>query len=176
MMDFEKFKSIIIEMYKRESKQIPNYTILKSTFDFIDMKKNGFIDINEWNNTFGNVSGKLDSINNYTNLNNKKKYQINSLRKWETSNNTINIYKAISKNRKIIWDKIKVISGNNVLVQEDNLIKILKDVFPTYRLSNTQWKMIVEIGDIDNRSFINFENFIKLVEHSTNRENSIPRF
>ena len=176
MMDFEKFKSIIIEMYKRESKQIPNYTILKSTFDFIDMKKNGFIDINEWNNTFGNVSGKLDSINNYTNLNNKKKYQINSLRKWETSNNTINIYKAISKNRKIIWDKIKVISGNNVLVQEDNLIKILKDVFPTYRLSNTQWKMIVEIGDVDNRSFINFENFIKLVEHSTNRENSIPRF
>ena len=175
IMDFDKFKSIIMELYKREGKVIPNFTILKNCYDYIDMKKDGLIDINEWNNAFGNISGKLDSINNISNLNSKRKNIINNLRKWETSSNVTNIYKAIAKNRKMIWDKVKVISGNNGLVQEDNFIKILKDVFPTYRLSNTQWKMIVEIGDVDQRSFINFENFIKLVEQCAKRE-GIPRF
>ena len=45
-------------MYKRESKQIPNYNIYKNIFDYIDIKIWFFFDINEWNNIFGKVSGK----------------------------------------------------------------------------------------------------------------------
>ena len=176
MMDFDKYKTIIIEMYNRESKPIPNFTTLKNTFDYIDMKKDGFIDMGEWTNAFGNVSGKLDAYNS-ENISNKRKNQVNVLRKWETSNNVINIYKAISKNRKIIWDKVKdvALGGRNGLILEDNLIKVLKEVFPNYKLTNIQWRMIVEIGDKDPNNFINFDVFIKLVEHCAYRE-GIPRF
>ncbi len=176
IMDFEKYKSIISELYKREGKNIPNFTLMKNTFDCIDMKKDGLIDMNEWTNTFGKIGGKLDLINN-NNISNKRKSQLNTLRKWETSNNVTGIYKAIARNRKTIWDKVKNITLNkkNRLVHEDNLISVLKDIFPNYKLSNTQWKMIVEIGDKDSNNFINFDTFIKLVEHTSMRE-GMPKF
>ena len=99
------------------------------------------------------------------------------MKKWETSNNVIKIYKDIAKNRKLIWDRIKnfSISQQNGMVHEDNLIKVLKDIFPGYNLSNTQWKMIVEIGDKDTTNFINFNTFIKLVENCSKRDN-MPKF
>ena len=50
----------------------------------------------------------------------------------------------------------------------------MKDIFPYYKLTNTQWKMIVEIGDKDTQGFINFDTFIKLVENCARRE-EMPR-
>ena len=176
VMTFDKYKSIICEMYNKENKPLPNFTMLKNTFDYIDMRKDGFIDMGEWTNAFGIVSGKLDVYNNL-NLSNKKKNQVALLRKWETSNNILNIYKAIAKNRKIIWDRVKdvSISGRNGLVLENNLIQVLKEIFPQFNLTNTQWRMIVDIGDKNSDNFVNFDVFIKLVEHCSNRE-GIPRY
>jgi Ca2+-binding EF-hand superfamily protein len=163
-------------MYNKENKPLPNFTMLKNTFDYIDIRKDGFIDMGEWTNAFGIVSGKLDVYNNL-NLSNKKKNQVALLRKWETSNNILNIYKAIAKNRKIIWDRVKdvSISGRNGLVLENNLIQVLKEIFPQFNLTNTQWRMIVDIGDKNSDNFVNFDVFIKLVEHCSNRE-GIPRY
>ena len=171
MLDFGKYKAIIAEMYKREGKPMPNFTLLKNTFDYIDIRKDGYIDMNEWTNIFGNVSGKLDNTNGLVGR------KLRNLRRWETSDNVIGIYKAIARNRKLITEKVKniAINKNTSLIQQDNLIKILKEVFPQYRLSNTQWKMIVQIGDKDTSDFINYDVFIKLVEHCANRD-SMPRF
>ena len=171
MLDFGKYKTIIAEMYKREGKPMPNFTLLKNTFDYIDIRKDGYIDMNEWTNIFGNVSGKLDNTNGLVGR------KLRNLRRWETSDNVIGIYKAIARNRKLITEKVKniAINKNTSLIQQDNLIKILKEVFPQYRLSNTQWKMIVQIGDKDTSDFINYDVFIKLVEHCANRD-SMPRF
>ena len=63
---------------------------------------------------------------------------------------------------------------NNTIIHEDNLIKVLKDFYPYFKLTNTQWKMIVEIGDKDTQGFINFDTFIKLVENCARRE-EMPR-
>ena len=170
-MDFDTFKCIIGEMYKRECKQTPNFALLKETFDVIDLRKDGYIDMNEWTNSFGRNKGKLDLITN--------KKQVSSLRQWETSDGVIAIYKAIAHNKKVIWDKVKGVSfgkGNGAVVQEDNLIKVLKEVFPDLKLTNTQWKMIVEIADKDPSSdLIHFEQFIKIVEHCATKAKSQPR-
>jgi Ca2+-binding EF-hand superfamily protein len=76
---------------------------------------------------------------------------------------------------KIFLIKNITLNKKNRLVHEDNLISVLKDIFPNYKLSNTQWKMIVEIGDKDSNNFINFDTFIKLVEHTSMRE-GMPKF
>ena len=170
-MDFDKFKSIVGEMYKREDRQMPNFALLKNTFDYIDLRKDGYIDMNEWTNSFGRNVGKLDVI-----LNNR---QEKALRQWETSDGIIGIYKAIAKNKKMIWEKVKAMSFGRVqtaMIQEDNLIAVLKDIFPTWRLTNTQWKMIVEIADKDSSNLIQFDLFIKIVEHCANKAKSQPRF
>lgn len=98
------------------------------------------------------------------------------IEKMETSNDVINIYKEIAKNRKIISQKIKETSfgQNYTIIHEDNLINVLRDIFPYYMLTNTQWKMIVEIGDRDTQGFVNFDTFIKLVENCARRD-EMPR-
>ena len=173
LMDFEKYRAIISELYKREERPIPNFALLKDTYDFIDLRKDGLIDMVEWTNAFGIIKGKLDAIKP-KNKNHKK--QLGKLRKWETSNDIINIYKDIARNRKLILQKIRdtAFGPNNTIIHEDNLIKVLKDFYPYFKLTNTQWKMIVEIGDKDTQGFINFDTFIKLVENCARRE-EMPR-
>lgn len=170
-MDFDKFKKIVYDMYRREDREMPNFALLKSVYDYIDLRKDGIVDLKEWTKVFGQIEGKYD-----VQLQNK---QIKALREWELSNNVITIYKAIAHNKKIIRDMIKNVSfyqGQSSIIHEDNLIRILKEVFPKTNLTNTQWKMIVEIADQSHSKLIDVDLFIQLVEHSAQMEMSHPRF
>jgi hypothetical protein len=42
-------------MFEKETKPIPNYTLMKSAFDAIDMRKDGLIDMNEWMKAFSKI-------------------------------------------------------------------------------------------------------------------------
>ena len=157
-IDFNKFKGIIIGLYTKEKKPIPNYVVLKNCYEYIDLRKDGVIDLVEWCNIFSKISGKLDL---FKGLENKKEFK--ELKKWEMSDGVIDIYKNIYKNRKIISLRAKNVCFGSV-IQEDSLINILKENFPNYKLTNTQWKMIVEIGTKGSKGFINFEQFMNIVE------------
>ena len=167
-MDFAKFKSIINEMYIKENRPVPNFAMMKNCFDYLDLRKDGLIDLIEWSNVFGNVTGKLDLHRSFD-----SKKGIKILQKWEMSNNLIEIYKSIAKNRRIISQKVKLVAFGS-FIHEDNLIQILKEVFPKYKFNNTQWKMIVEIGNKDTKGFINYDTFIMLVDNCAKRE-EMPR-
>ena len=65
-------------------------------YDYIDIRKDGIIDINEWNKIFAGAEGKLDLI-----ADEFIPSQLRILRQWETSNYIIEIYKMIAKSRKI---------------------------------------------------------------------------
>ena len=167
-MDFTKFKNIIIELYSKEQKPVPNFVILKNCYDYIDLRKDGVIDLVEWCNVFSKVTGQLDY---FKGLENKKGFK--ELKKWEMSNNIIDIYKNIYKNRKIISLSAKSLCYGS-FIQEDNLINILKENFPNYKFTNTQWRIIVEIGTKDTKGFINFDYFLNIVESCAKRE-EMPR-
>ena len=166
LMDFEAFKKIVIDIYKRElrSFSLPPYSLIKSMYDYIDIRKDGIIDINEWRKIFCDIEGKLDVENNKN----------NELRKWETTNNILEIYKIIARNDKIIRQKVKEtsISENYTIIHADNLIKVLKEIFPKIHLSHTQWKMIVSLGEEIGLGLINYETFIKVVKMSSKISNS----
>ncbi len=170
-MDFDKFRTIVCEMYVRDGKKTPNFALLKTTFDFIDLRKDGIIDMNEWANCFGKTMGKLDLF--------KRSVQVDALRKWETSESIIEIYKAIARSRKFLWEKAKMFTlgrGQGNMINANNLIKILQEHFSGFRLTNTQWNMIVDIAKNDTSGFIDFDLFISIVEHCANKQKSQPRF
>ena len=160
-IDFDKFKKIVYDLYKREKKQSPSYAVLKYVYDYIDIRKDGIIDINEWNKIFAGAEGKLD-----LSAAEVLPSQMKILREWETSNNIIEIYKIIAKHRKIIKDKVRLftIEQNSMLIKANDLIYILKDVLNKIKLSQTQWKMIVSIGDKDKSGIIDFNTFISVVD------------
>ena len=183
-MDFDKYKNIIYDMYNREEKKLPNFTLIKNSFDAIDLRKDGIIDKNEWCKAFASYNGKLDfkkeSVTNGLEFYDKESKNSSTishnrkiLRDWETSGDVSYLFKFIYKNRKVIKEKIKkcnyVLTGDGVqMIHADNLISILKDALPGMKLSQTQWKIIVspvQKERID--GLINVNEFFKLLETSS---------
>ena len=159
-IDFEKFKNIIIDMYVRNKQQAPNFILIKNAYDTLDLRKDGIIDIKEWCIAFASYNGKLDADSEKVpngpeffikkNLKNNNIHNRIILREWETSGDIMNIYLIIYKNRKLIKDRIFKSnyifnSGMENYIQADNLLNIIRDLFPNTKLSQTQWKMIVSI-------------------------------
>ena len=196
-IDFEKFKILIFDMYSRDNQELPNFVLIKNAYDTLDLRKDGIIDIKEWCIAFANYNSKYDlnadKIPNgpefFNNINNKN-ININNnsfehnriiLREWETSGDILDIYSFIHKNRKIIKDKIynsdyTVISGNENYIHSENLIKILKELLPNQKLSQIQWKMIVNIAQNENyNNLIDIYKFFRIVEISSKNLNCQPK-
>ena len=60
-IDFEKFKTVIFDMYSRENQKLPNFALVKNAYDTLDLRKDGIIDIKEWCIAFASYNSKLDS-------------------------------------------------------------------------------------------------------------------
>ncbi len=54
-MDLNKFKNIVTDLFQRESAPIPNFAIIKNAFDYVDIRKDGNVDLNEWLRTFSKI-------------------------------------------------------------------------------------------------------------------------
>ena len=169
-IDFEIFKKLIYELYFKERQKEPNYPLMKAIYDFIDVRKDGVIDSNEWNKVFSITESNLDVI---------KGPGSQPVRDWEGSEELADIYKLISKNKKIIEKKAKLYNmktTSNMLIQENNLIDILIHVLGSIRLSYPQWKMIVSLGDTERRGIIDFNAFITAIDSYANMWQSHPRY
>ena len=197
-IDFEKFKNIIFDMYRRNNQQAPNYILVKNAYDALDLRKDGIIDIKEWCIAFASYNGKLDIdsekisngpefFNNRLNFlkRNKSLYRFErnriSLREWETSGDITDIYLFIFKNRKYIKEKIfqsdyVFNSGKVIYVQADNLLNIIRDLFPNNKLSQMQWKMIVNIAQSEkNNNLIEIDKFFRIMEMTSKNLSSHPK-
>ena len=161
IIDFDIFKKVIYDMYKREEKKEPNYSVMKYIYDYIDIRKDGLIDLNEWNKIFAKQESYLD-------INQVKKSQLQLLRNWEMSNDVVLVCKLIAKNRKIIKDRVKdkIGDNSNMLIKTNQLVDILKNVLFDVKLSQTQWKMIASIGDINKNGIIDFNIFMLIIENT----------
>ena len=181
-IDFQKYRNMIIDLYTRNEQEVPNFALIKNTFDTIDLRKDGIIDYNEWSKSFSMINGKLDlAFEKYSNdineLNIVKNYK-NELRQWENSDDITQKYLLIFKNRKQI--KNKLIDNNFIInrngrqyVNSDTLILVIKKMLPSCKLSNIQWKMFTNIGknaNIDN--LVCISDFFKLIEIATKKNNN----
>ena len=196
-IDFDRYKNIIYDMYNRDEAKLPNFALIKNSFDTIDLRKDGVIDMNEWCKCFASYNGKLDfnkesvsngleffdkKFKNSNNFKNASKISHNRkiLRDWETSGDISYLYKFINKNRKLIKERIKkcnfILTGDGVqLIHSENLISILKDIIPGLQLSRTQWKMIVNVAQNERTDeLININDFFKLLEITSKNMASHP--
>jgi hypothetical protein len=70
----------------------PPYPVIKDLFDSIDIRKDGIIDLTEWQQTFGFVAEG----------NNKLTIKANPLSLWENTREYQRIGTLIAKNRKLL--------------------------------------------------------------------------
>ena len=178
-IDFQKYRNMLIDLYTKNEQEVPKYALIKNTFDYIDLRKDGIIDYSEWNKAFSMVNGKLDLAyekfaSNVKELNYIKNFQ-NQIRLWENSDDITQKYMLIYKNRKQI--KNKLIDNNFIknkngkqYVPSDTLIYVIKKMLPNCKLSHIQWKMITDIGKNESTdNLINISDFFKLLEISAKK-------
>ena len=185
-IDFQKYRNLIVDLYKRNEQEIPNFTLIKNTFDTIDLRKDGIIDYNEWLKSFSMVSGKLDLAYEKKEIKSIKNIRFNNtikkLRQWENSDDITQKYLLIYKNRKQI--KNKLIENNFIInkngkqyVNYDSLILLIKNMFQNVKLGHIQWKMITNLGNganVDN--LVEVSNFFKLIEISAKKKNNFKPY
>ena len=182
-IDFQKYRNLIVDLYTRNEQEVPNFALIKNTFDTIDLRKDGIIDYKEWSKTFSMLNGKLDlAFEKLTNRSTDfkiKKFNkgIKCLRQWENSDDITQKYLLIYKNRKQI--KNKLVDSNFIInksgkqyTNADTLISVIQKLLPNCKLSQIQWKMITNIGKKDSiDNLICLSDFFKYLEIATKKNN-----
>lgn len=86
----------MIKAHEMCGDRAPAYPVIKDLFDAVDIRKDGIIDVNEWQQTFGNINegGKKLSI----------KQNPSGLAQWENTREYQRIGTLIAKNRKLLRD------------------------------------------------------------------------
>lgn len=63
VLTYEDFNTFITQLAKMSHSDIPAFSTIHDLFDFIDMKKDGVIDVNEWIQTFNQLTVPYLSLN-----------------------------------------------------------------------------------------------------------------
>lgn len=104
----------MIKLNELAGDKLPAYPVIKDLFDTIDIRKDGIIDMNEWQQTFGNV----------VEGSNKLSLKATPLTLWETTSREFqHIGSVIARNRKMLKDAFEKISkekgGSNELTFDE---------------------------------------------------------
>jgi Ca2+-binding EF-hand superfamily protein len=51
-----------MDLFEKDSRPSPNYTLIKNAFEYIDIRKDGLIDMNEWLKAFTFTEVKIKII------------------------------------------------------------------------------------------------------------------
>lgn len=43
---------MVHELYEKETRNKPNFSMIKNAFEYLDLRKDGVIDLNEWSKSF----------------------------------------------------------------------------------------------------------------------------
>ena len=89
-MTYQEFSQMIIKLSGMSGETQPAYAVMKDLFDTVDVRKDGIIDPNEWQQTFGNV----------TEGSKKLTIRATPLNMWETTREYKQIGATIAKSRK----------------------------------------------------------------------------
>ena len=83
------------------NEKAPTYPVIKDLFDTIDIRRDGVVDLHEWQQTFGRV----------TQGNNKLSIKPTPLTMWENSRDFDKIGFLMAKNRKQLIEQFKKVLG-----------------------------------------------------------------
>ena len=98
---------MVMKLYELANDKCPAYPVIKDLFDTIDIRKDGILDINEWQQTFGHV---IEG-------NNKLTIKATPLSQWENTREFLLIGQLIAKNRKLLKEEFeKVTKGKGYII------------------------------------------------------------
>lgn len=81
----------------------------------------------------------------------------------------------INKNKNVIKEISRTYLIRPNFIHSENFIKILKEAFPNANISNTQWKIVIAIGDKDKNGQVDVDLFFDLISNCSKISSSVPK-
>jgi len=94
---FADFSKLVVKAHELAGEKAPTYPVIKDLFDTIDIRKDGMLDLHEWQQTFGQVGQANSRISIKT----------TALSLWENTREYGQICSLMAKNRKLLIEKFK---------------------------------------------------------------------
>ena len=91
------------KVHELAGEKAPSYPIIKDLFDAIDIRKDGVLDLHEWQQTFGKVSEGAP----------KMSIKATPLNMWENTKDFEKIGFHMAKDRKLLLEKFKTVLGSS---------------------------------------------------------------
>lgn len=147
-LTFANFHDLIKELSKLSGEDVPPFGIIKDMFDEIDIRKDGEIDMKEWNQTFIYVQegDKRFSL---------KKIPQN-LAEFEVSRDAKIIMDAIKRNRKFLIEKFNERSSDGEHVTFEDAKEVVRAVQRGKEIDDDQYKIIFK-GVLKDNNLVEFK-------------------
>lgn len=147
-LSFANFNELIKELSKLSSEEIPPFGIIKDLFDEIDIRKDGEIDLKEWNQTFLRVQegDKRFSL--------KKLPQ--HLAEFEVNRDCRIILEAIRRNRRFLMEKFSAKSTDGTHVGFEEAKEIIRAIQRGIEIDDDQYKVIFK-GAVREDNLVEFK-------------------
>lgn len=159
-LTYQEFSKLVVRLHQLADEKQPTYPIIKDLFDTIDIRKDGIIDMNEWTQTFGNV----------TEGDRKLTIQATPLTMWENSREFNLMGTLIAKNRKLLKEQFLKASGGSKELSLDTALSVVKPLitrqFPG--AGDDKLRILVRVGDVGGAqsegpgSLIDFEKLLEV--------------
>ena len=172
-MTFDQFNKFIIRLSMLARDPTPSFAIIKDIFDFIDIRRDGIIDLNEWMQTFRGVevcllpppilipkNYEVATQNVATYKRNTKsaahlprvkpaiKRKIN-FAAWEISKDYDKVIKAIGRNRKRILGIFAHLEKKRRKIDYNTARKVIGDVLrrTNIRVKKEHWPLLIKFAE-----------------------------
>lgn len=153
-LTYQEFSKLVVQLHTLAAEQIPTYAIIKDLFDTIDIRKDGIIDMNEWEQTFGNVTEGNKTLT----------IKATPLNLWENSREFKSIGSLIARNRKVLKTELDAKHGSPVLTFQQAkalLDKLMHQHFP--HIGDDKLVCILGPSKVGTGDSYNFDKFLDVL-------------
>jgi Ca2+-binding EF-hand superfamily protein len=150
-LDFSSFSCLVSRLSELSGDPIPAFTVVKDLFDIVDIRKDGYIDMREWLNTFK---------------------QPESSSSWEDSKLFEEAVKLIAKNRKVLQITFDSMSKSGT-VSYAQAREIISSILRNLRLTDSQWNTILRVADKEGE--IDYRFMLDIYKERANSRQLHPR-
>ena len=146
-MIFAQFQNMINTLSQYSSEQFSDFLVMKDLFDFIDTKRDGYIDIHEWMETFKRIEIPAKSLH-------LQKVTLSEIGKeqstFEHSQLFDRIVKCISRNRKFLQAQFSELNGRGK-ISYDHTRMIIQSLVNScgIRLDDKYWPLLINFAEKD---------------------------
>jgi hypothetical protein len=124
-MSFSDFNALMKRIAQLSGDPLPAFTVLKDLFDYVDARKDGYLDRKEWASAFKVAEAAVN---------------------WEDTQDFDKVCAAVGRNRKLILLAFEALSGDSKVTYE-KAREVLSMALREFRLSEVQWRKLLRVAD-----------------------------